>query len=132
MLHVSRSAIRIRKRSSDGRADLILQAVRFAGVLRPRVIFFENVPGLLSFQNSSILRELRKGLHEYGYYVGDPVQLNAADYATPQRRNRCVMYASLGELLYAPSPMTPEGERITVEDAIGGPSSFAKWRSESR
>lgn len=98
---------------------LILEAVRFAERLRPKIIFFENVPGLAGETNGAILKTLRKGLEQAGYACGGTHKIDAADFNVPQRRIRCVMFASrLGEL----PPFPPEGtgaRRRTVRDAIG-------------
>lgn len=65
---------------------------------RPRVIFLENVPGLMSIRNKqvegeeieektiqTILRILRQDL---GYYIPDPEIINAKDFGVPQNRDR--------------------------------------------
>jgi DNA (cytosine-5)-methyltransferase 1 len=107
-----------KKKDGDERARLILEALRFAEVLKPVMIFFENVPGLARFEE--ILSELKAGLEMLGYHLSEPVKVDAADYGVPQRRIRCVLIATRGvsppEL---PAPVTPEGLRITVRDAIG-------------
>lgn len=104
----------------DTRAELILQAVRFAAHLKPTLIFFENVPGLTTEANKNILHKLKAGLGKFGYQLGVPLRVDAADYGVPQRRLRCVMFASRQETLpIMPEPYTPEALRITVERAIG-------------
>lgn len=110
-----------RKSKEDPRAQLILQASRFVGTLKPSVVFFENVPGLASRDASPILGNLRKELSAVGYLLGDPVRVDAADYGVPQRRVRCIMFAVPQEtpLPTLPQPTTPEGRRNTVRKAIG-------------
>ncbi|MGQ9366510.1 DNA cytosine methyltransferase [Azospirillum sp. ST 5-10] len=106
-----------RKRGHDDRSQLILQAGRFAEVLKPRLIFFENVPGLAA--HASLLAELREALGPQ-YVLGEPQRIDAADYGVPQRRVRCIMLAARGvappEL---PPPITPKGKRVSVQQAIG-------------
>ncbi len=98
---------------------LILQAIRFAEYLLPKLIFFENVPGLVGENNGSILDELRNGLKNVGYLCGETQKINAADFQVPQRRIRCVMFASrIGELPLFP-PRLKNTKRRTVRDAIG-------------
>ena len=105
------------KRGSDERSRLILQAGRFAKVLKPKLIFFENVPGLAS--HSSLLAELRGALGSE-YVLGQPRQVDAADYGVPQRRVRCIMLAMRGSLPpELPPPSTPKGKRVSVRKAIG-------------
>ncbi len=109
-----------RSSREDERARLILWAIRFAAMLSPSLIFFENVPGLTRKRFAPILKELRCGLKELGYVVGEPQELDAADYGVPQRRLRCVMLARRGAAPPClPEPTTPSGHRVSVDAAIG-------------
>lgn len=106
-----------RKRSADARSRLILEAGRFAEVLRPKIIFFENVPGIAS--HGKLLEKLREALGP-DYVLGKPQRLDAADYGVPQRRVRCIMFATRGGTPpIVPDPTTPENARVTVEETIG-------------
>jgi DNA (cytosine-5)-methyltransferase 1 len=106
-----------KKHGIDPRVNLILQAIRFAKVLKPKYIFFENVPGLSRYTN--IIDELRKELEILGYRLSDPLQVDAADYNVPQRRIRCIMIATTKKKnIKIPSPVTPEGNRFTVRKAF--------------
>lgn len=105
------------KKDNDDRYELILEALRFAKVLRPRVIFFENVPGLENYKE--ILNRLKRGLSKLGYKLSKPELIDAADYGVPQRRIRCILIATLKIKPPAPPPAkTPQGKRKTVRDAI--------------
>jgi DNA (cytosine-5)-methyltransferase 1 len=108
-----------RKKGCDDRSDLILEAGRFARVLRPRVILFENVPGLASPRHSRILKALKRELGKQ-YKLSMPERVDAADFGVPQRRIRCIMLATRGA---SPpklcEPITPDGERVTVRKTIG-------------
>lgn len=106
------------KRDDDDRYDLILQTPRFAKVLRPKTIFFENVPGL--GVHTEILKKLRRGLNKLGYRLSQPMTVDAADYGVPQRRVRCILIATLRSPppTTLPKPLTPEGKRKTVRDTI--------------
>lgn len=106
-------------KDGDKRAALILQSLRFARTFQPRLILFENVPGLASKKNSSLMDQLNIGLQALGYSISKPLKVDAADYSVPQRRMRCIMFASLGELPELPVPNTPKGMRKTVRAAIG-------------
>ena len=103
----------------DARAQLILQSIRFARILKPKVILFENVPGLAAPRFDELRARLAQGLKGVGYVVGSPTRLDAAEFGVPQRRARCIMLASKGK----PPPPLPErnwtraGE--TVRTAIG-------------
>lgn len=109
-----------KKRARDKRASLILEAVRFAKALKPRVIFFENVPGLAKNSHSRVLTRLRRGLKSLGYTISKPAKVDAADYGIPQRRRRCIMVAAKGGKKFKiPAATTPQGQRVTVRSAIG-------------
>lgn len=106
-----------RKRGADQRSTLILEAGRFARVLRPKVIFFENVPGLAG--HAELLEELKRELGRE-YTLGEPQRVDAADFGVPQRRVRCIMMATRGaKPPTLPAPITPKGRRATVRHAIG-------------
>jgi len=106
-----------RKRGADQRSTLILEAGRFARVLRPKVIFFENVPGLAA--HAELLEKLKQELGA-NYTLGVPERVDAADFGVPQRRVRCIMMATRDVKPPAvPEPTTPKGRRMTVRHAIG-------------
>lgn len=110
----------------DERTFLILQAYRYAKVLKPDLIFFENVKGLTSPKHKSIIEKLQNDLKRIGYYAWlGPVEIDAADYNVPQRRRRCIMMCSRNLLPAIPIPITPVGQRICVYDAIGDLKSLA-------
>lgn len=109
-----------RKDKRDQRASLILSAIRFAKTLKPALIFFENVPGLATPRFDGILDALRRGLGDIGYEMGIPEMVDAANYGVPQRRQRCILLAKRGVAPpRLPGPITPEGARRTVRQAIG-------------
>lgn len=106
----------------DMRRALILEAVRFANVLKPKIIFFENVSGLMSEKNRPILHSLKDELRENGYDLTAERQIDSADYGVPQRRVRCILMAHRIGFASPPAfplPITPEGRRVTVRQAIG-------------
>ncbi len=112
------------KSRGDARQSLIYQACRFAKILRPKVIFFENVPGLTAF--SKILDKLNSDLKAIGYVLSKPTKLDAADFGVPQRRFRCIMIAKkiqkikrAQKISFLLQPVTPKGKRFTVKKAIG-------------
>lgn len=108
-----------RKRRADDRSRLILEAGRFARILKPKLIFFENVPGLASEKHAHLIEALKKALGR-DYRLSEPHRIDASDYGVPQRRIRCIMFAGRRtappEL---PAKSMPDGKRITVKAAIG-------------
>ena len=106
------------KGSGDERAELVLQAARFAAVLRPKVILFENVPGLVSAVG--IHAKLARSLTRIGYHFGTPRRIDAAAFGVPQRRVRCVMFAALSrQAVESFAKAEFSAPRRTVADAIG-------------
>ncbi len=119
-----------RNRGTDDRSELILQATRFARVLNPKIIFFENVPGITRKETSTVLMKLRNDLNQLGYSLNQPQTIDMADYGVPQRRRRCVLFATRpGYAMELPVPIASEGYRKTVRMAIGD---LAPLRSGSR
>ncbi len=106
----------------DERMDLILQACHFAKILKPRLIFFENVKGIVASNHSSIIQKLRADLEKFGYrYWFGPLNVDAADYGVPQRRQRSIMIVAIEkEASFKLTKRTSiEKCRITVKNAIG-------------
>lgn len=98
--------------------ELILQALAFAKVLRPKLIFFENVPGL---KDRPIMKQLDRGLAAVGYHSGYQAVADAADLGVPQRRLRMVKLAALKGVPFDPSWFAPiDGESRTVRWAFRG------------
>ncbi|MGE5514643.1 MAG: DNA cytosine methyltransferase [Bacteroidota bacterium] len=106
-----------RRGAQDTRAPLILESVRLARALKPRMIIFENVPGIAA---SPIFQRLQRALATAGYVLGNPLRVDAADYCVPQRRVRCIVAA-----LRAPARMRDftrsarGAKRVTVRDVLG-------------
>ncbi len=111
-----------RKRSSDGRNDLIFEFMRFVRGLKPKAIMLENVPRLATnWRLKLVLAELRR----LGYECNAAV-LDAAEYGVPQRRRRFVLLAGRGvEIPFAAQARY----QLVVRDAIGKLSKRAKKHS---
>lgn len=119
-----------RRGGPDERVPLILEGVRIACALRPRVIVFENVPGIVG---SAIFQDLKRKLAAAGYNVGKPQRIDAADFGVPQRRVRCIVAAVL-------SPAVPpdllrrveRSERVTVRNAFQGLPSLGSEKVDQK
>jgi DNA (cytosine-5)-methyltransferase 1 len=87
----------------DPRNSLVLEFVRIVSELRARTFVFENVKGLTVGKQRAVLDELRFAFNRAGYDVRLPWQvLDAADYSTPQHRQRLILLgARKGEELPA-------------------------------
>lgn len=84
--------------SDETKGTLFYDLQEIIAAKRPRIIFLENVPGLLSIHNrdeqgnrletktiDTILHVLRE---ELGYYVPNPKIINARHFGVPQNRDR--------------------------------------------
>lgn len=102
----------------DPRGTLFQQFARLVRELRPRMVLFENVRGLVTARGPSghpggALELVREALEEAGYATRCAL-LNAADFGGPQRRVRLFI---IGSRL----PVLPEFPEAThAETAAGG------------
>jgi DNA (cytosine-5)-methyltransferase 1 len=109
---------RNRNRSNkDDRAGLVLEAIRFTGALQPKMVFFENVPGL---GKQPVFMKLAQSLADLGYKLSEPRQVDAADLGVPQRRQRMILVAAKDEKLLHAANEIIFVPRRTVREAIEG------------
>jgi DNA (cytosine-5)-methyltransferase 1 len=73
----------------DPRNGLFLNYIDLVDELRPSWIVFENVPGLLLYNQGRVALEIVRAFREIGYSVV-PMILLAADFGVPQLRRRLV------------------------------------------
>jgi len=116
-----------RSRSSDERASLVLEAIRFVEKLRPQFLFMENVPGIR--RNPDILGKLLGNLKKLGYRTASAV-IDAVDYGIPQFRKRFILLGTALDIeLRIPEPTHASPEEaallgrerwLTVKDAFVG------------
>ena len=105
--------------AEDDRVSLMLQAIRFADALQPRLILFENVPGIEGPRFRTLRDSLMTGLRDQGYHFGTTMQLDAADFGVPQRRVRCIMLASKDHTAPELPQSRVDGRQATVRTAVG-------------
>ena len=82
------------QRGGDDPRDALECAVRLAVDVRPRMIMFENVPGLLH-QKFNTYRDRLGGLARDAGYAVRWIKFNCRNYGVPQRRNRIAFLAIL-------------------------------------
>lgn len=75
------------RETQDPRNQLFREFLRIAKELKPRVIAIENVTGLATLENGSVLRAIGEAFDEAGYTI-DCAELLAAQYGVPQMRWR--------------------------------------------
>ncbi|AAV83360.1 DNA (cytosine-5-)-methyltransferase [Idiomarina loihiensis] len=72
------------------------EIVRIAEKKRPRVLFLENVPGIVNHDNGNTLKVILDTLTELGYECNHTI-LNASDFGVPQNRKRFYLVAFDGK-----------------------------------
>lgn len=93
----------------DERGMLFAHFVRLAKELRPRLVLFENVRGLVTAEgpdgeHGGALKMIKGAFEKAGYATAFQL-LNAADYGVPQSRVRCFMLGiRLGKVPEFPEP----------------------------
>jgi DNA (cytosine-5)-methyltransferase 1 len=103
----------------DPRGRLFEHFVRLAGEVKPRLILFENVRGLVTARGpcgepGEALHLVKEAFEKLGYATTFQL-LNAADYGVPQRRVRCFMMAArCTELPTFPAPTHAEAAERTL------------------
>lgn len=75
------------RNEDDPRNRLFINYINLVGVLRPAWIVFENVPGLLLYNQGRFALEIVRAFREIGYALV-PMILLAADFGVPQLRRR--------------------------------------------
>lgn len=76
-----------RKGFEDTRGTLFFEIARIASAKKPKYLFLENVPGLLSHDRGKTFKTILSSLDELGYDVTWQV-LNSKDFGVPQSRKR--------------------------------------------
>jgi len=79
--------------SEDERNSLYINFASFVEQLRPKVVVFENVVGLLTHNAGTTLERLIDAFQSLGYNVDWKI-LNAASFGVPQKRERFIMIAA--------------------------------------
>ena len=106
----------------DPRNQLFREFVNIVKRVNPKVIVFENVEGLLSYQGGETYREVHALFSELGYNTEGRTLL-ASEYAVPQRRKRVIIICTRQDLGVYPSelfpkPITINGNQVTARDTI--------------
>ena len=91
------------------RGNLFLDVVRICEYHKPKVIFCENVKGLVMHDKGNTFRVIRKAFRDLGYQVFWKV-LNSKDFGVPQNRERIYIVAfrddlDVGEFIF------PKGQK---------------------
>lgn len=98
---------------NDPRNQLFREFVDVVKRVNPKVIVFENVEGLLSYQGGKTYREVHALFTELGYNT-EGRTLMASDYAIPQKRKRVIIICIRNDMDVDPRELFPKP--ITAEE----------------
>ena len=113
-----------KKEKNDARNLLIKDAVKVIKEVKPKYIFFENVPEQLNtyieYKNDEILiPDYLKKEFENDYSFNDNFIINAADYGVPQLRERAIILLTKKDVKKKWNFPKKNNEIVTMEKAIG-------------
>lgn len=102
-----------RKGFEDTRGTLFFEIARFASILRPCLLFLENVKGLLNHNGGDTFKTILSALDELGYNVEWQV-LNSKNFGVPQNRERVFIVGHLrGAGTRGVFPLSKSGQQAT-------------------
>lgn len=103
----------------DPRNSLYKELLEIVTTLQPEFVICENVKGLRSMLNGAVEAKIIEDFHNAGYEMQVAV-LCAADYYTPQKRERVIFIGNrIGNRNYHPQPLLKPEQYITTGAAIG-------------
>jgi len=106
-----------RKGFEDTRGTLFYEICRLAKFHRSKMLFLENVKGLLNHDNGRTFATILESLQELGYFVEWQV-LNSKNFGVPQNRERVFIIGHLGgEPRQKVFPITESGEEFNSRNA---------------
>ena len=103
----------------DPRNSLYKEMLEIVKNLQPEFVVCENVKGLRSMLGGQVERKIIEDYKSIGYEM-KVATLCAADYYTPQKRERVIFIGNrIGKKNLHPKPLLDEKNYITTGDAIG-------------
>ncbi|EJM6036377.1 DNA cytosine methyltransferase [Enterococcus faecalis] len=99
---------------ADTRGTLFFEIARFAAILRPRLLFLENVKGLLNHQGGATFETILRTLDELGYDV-EWECINSKAYVPQNRERIFIIGHSREERSKQVFPLTRENQSIVCE-----------------
>jgi len=95
-----------RKGLEDERGTLLWEFVRIVNEIKPKAFILENVSGLKTYDQSSVLIELQDRLCQNGKYTVSLHQYELADFGIPQFRSRIFLIGSQEGITVPPMSAT--------------------------
>lgn len=94
------------RKKDDPRNELFRHFIDIVSGVKPKVIVFENVEGILSYQNGETYANIIELFSELGYYT-EGRKLLTSQYGVPQRRKRVIILCTRKDLGILPSELYP-------------------------
>jgi DNA (cytosine-5)-methyltransferase 1 len=91
--------------------------VRLVSELKPEWVVFENVQGIVSFNEGQVVTNIVSELEKLQYTVNKEI-LDAINYGVPQYRKRFILVANKNGILFE-FPQENQQKKVTVKEAIG-------------
>lgn len=107
----------------DPRNQLFREFIDIVKRVNPKIIVFENVEGLLSYQRGKTYQEIHTLFSKLGYKT-EGRTLMASDYAVPQKRKRVIIICTREDINVFPSELFPppitrnERSQVTAKETI--------------
>lgn len=112
------------REKEDPRNQLFREFIDIVKRVNPKVIVFENVEGLLSYQGGKTYQEVHQLFSELGYNTeGRTLMTN--EYAVPQRRKRVIIICTRTDITILPRELFPKSitveinQQVTARETIG-------------
>ncbi len=103
----------------DPRNSLYLEMIEIVKTLQPDFVICENVKGLRSMLGGRVEQKIIEDYKSIGYKM-NVTTLCAADYYTPQKRERVIFIGNrMGDINYFPEPLLTPNKYVTTGEAIG-------------
>lgn len=110
--------------TDDPRNQLFKEFIDVVKRINPKVVVFENVEGILSFQKGKVYETILRLFSEIGYKTEGRI-LMATHYAVPQKRKRVIIICVRNDLPISPFELFPIAItenpecQITAKETIG-------------
>lgn len=105
---------------NDDRNGLIQTYFDWVKAIRPTVFVMENVPGMLWKRHTSFVKDFYARGKREGYYLFEPVVLDARDYGIPQRRKRVFIVGLTKNSLSAEVEWPPRPTHSSPQKRVSG------------
>jgi DNA (cytosine-5)-methyltransferase 1 len=106
-----------KRNKKDPRNKMIIEFVKKIKELKPKMFLIENVVGIVSFDNGSILSYIEKQLSKEGYHISKRI-FNASDFGVPQNRKRLFVLGSIKKETDIKKMKIKKSRKNSISDAI--------------